>query len=208
MKKILFKLLCLPLLFGCGNQQSQVTEDTVVEDALLKKTQFIISDEFVLADDETLSSYLKETISELNMEEFSKDKVKLSDEVWEEVMLEWKETSSLYLRKNNFDNGENIIVKYSEIAPSESWLNKLTAELKQQEAALLQTTGMSFRLIDSEMGKYKNKHSYMLFTSIVSFEEISRYSLQCIISINNKSYQIISNTYDKLLLEDVIIDIK
>ena len=208
MKKILFTLLCLPLLFGCGNQQSQVTEDTVVEDALLKKTQFIISDEFVLADDETLSSYLKETISELNMEEFSKDKVKLSDEGWEEVMLEWKETSSLYLRKNNFDNGENIIVKYSEIAPSESWLNKLTAELKQQEAALLQTTGMSFRLIDSEMGKYKNKHSYMLFTSIVSFEEISRYSLQCIISINNKSYQIISNTYDKLLLEDVIIDIK
>jgi len=208
MKKLLFILIYFPLFYGCGNQQSQVSEDTFVETTPLKETQFIISDEFVLADDKTLSSYLKETISELNIEEFSKDKVKLSDEGWEKVMLEWKETSSLYLRKNSFDNGENIVVKYSEIEPSESWLNKITAELKKQEAAFSQTAGVSFKWIDSRMGKYKNNHSYMLFTSILSYEGISRNGLQCIILVNNKSYQIYINTYDRVSLEDVIIDIK
>ena len=208
MKKLLFILIYFPLFFGCGNQQSQVSEDTFVETTPLKETQFIISDEFVLADDKTLSSYLKETISDLNIEEFSKDKVKLSDEGWEKVMLEWKETSSLYLRKNSFDNGENIVVKYSEIEPSESWLNKITAELKKQEAAFSKTAGVSFKWIDSRMGKYKNNHSYMLFTSILSYEGISRNGLQCIILVNNKSYQIYINTYDRVSLEDVIIDIK
>ena len=123
-------------------------------------------------------------------------------------MLEWKETTSLYLRKGSPDNCENIVVKYSEVAPSEFWLNKITAELKQQEAALSQTTGMSFRLIDSEMGKYKNNHSYMLLTSIVSYQGISRYGLQCIISVNNRSYQIYINTYNRMSLDDAVIDIK
>ena len=67
---------------------------------------------------------------------------------------------------------------------------------------------MSFRLIDSEMGKYKNNHSYMLFTSIVSYQGISRYGLQCIISVNNRSYQIYINTYNRMSLDDAVIDIK
>ena len=208
MKKLLLILIYFPLFFGCGNQQSQVSEDAFVEDTPLEETQFFVSDDFELADERTLSLYLRESMSENNLEEFSKDNIKISDSDFQQVMLEWKKTASLYLKKNNPKNGENIIIKYSEIAPSEFWLNKLESEMKQQEAAFSQTIGMDFKVIDSGMNKYKNNYTYMYHTSKLSYEGMSRYSLQCIISVNNKSYQIFINTYDRLSLDDVIINIK
>ena len=206
MKKLLLILVWLPLLFACGNQSSKENQENI--ETHLRDAEFVISDEFSIADDETFTSYLKETLSELNIEEFSKNNVELSDEGWKEVMLEWKEITKLYLRKNAPDNGENIIIKYSEVAPSEFWLNKLKSEMKQQESAFSQTIGMDFVVLDSGMNKYKNSYTYIYLTSKISYEGMSRYALQCIISVNNKSYQIFINTYERLSLDDVIINIK
>ena len=69
MKKLLLILLCLPLFFGCGNQESQVTEDDAVEDAAIKETKFIISDDFILADNETYINAFMESASLMNLSE-------------------------------------------------------------------------------------------------------------------------------------------
>lgn len=206
MKRILFSIIYTSLFLGCSSQSTKENQDKINNP--LKDAEFIISDKFIIADDETFSAYLKETLSELNIEDFSKNSVGLSDESWQKVMMEWKETTKLYLRKNATDNGENIVIKYSEVGPSEFWLNKLTTDMKKQESAFSKTTGMNFEMIDSGMKKYKNRYSYIYFISKISFEGMSRYGLQCIISVNNKSYQVIINTYEKLLFEDVVTNIK
>jgi len=206
MKRILFSIIYTSLFLGCSSQSTKENKDKINNP--LKDAEFIISDKFVIADDETFSAYLKETLSELNIEDFSKNSVGLSDESWQKVMMEWKETTKLYLRKNATDNGENIVIKYSEVGPSEFWLNKLTTDMKKQESAFSKTTGMNFEMIDSGMKKYKNRYSYIYFISKISYEGMSRYGLQCIISVNNKSYQVIINTYEKLLFEDVVTNIK
>ena len=210
MKKLLLLLIYFPLFFGCGNQQSQVSEDVFTEDTPFEEAQFIISDEFVLADDVILQQFLEENISELDVEKFVKKDggLELSDESWQYLMIEWKNTSSLYLRKNSDDYSENIVVKHSEVAPTEYWLNFLVEGILKEADNIADHLGISFEMIDSGMEKYDNTHPYIFIRTRLSYDGMSRYGLQCIISVNGRYYQIYINTFNRLSLEDVLLNIK
>jgi hypothetical protein len=112
MKKILFKLLCLPLLFGCGNQQSQVIEDTVVDDAPVKEIKFIISDDFILADNETYINAYKESTSLLNLPEQKRI----------DLINRNREMIEMYVKKGAEDIEENMMIQKTESNPSKQEL--------------------------------------------------------------------------------------
>ncbi len=197
MKKILLILLCLPLLFGCGNQQSQVTEDTVVEDATVKEIKFIISDDFILADNETYINAFMESVSLLN----------LSEQKRIDLINRNRKMIEMYTKRGAEDIDENMIIKKTESNPSKQKLEQLAKMIQKKDGYIDELSQVGITLIRSGSKKYKNKYTYFEVLSRADESLGKRYNATYFIEINTNSYQIVLNTYNQLEIDDVIIDI-
>jgi hypothetical protein len=197
MKKLLLILLCLPLLFGCGNQQSQVTEDTVVEAAPLKETQFIISNDFILADNETYINAFMESASLMN----------LSEQERIDLINRNREMIEMYTKRGAEDIGENMMIKKTESNPSKQELEQFAKMIQKKDGYVDEVSPVEITLIKSGSKKYKNKYTYFEVLSRADESWGSRYNATYFIEINTNSYQIFLNTYNQLEIDDVIMDI-
>jgi len=197
MKKLLLILLCLPMFFGCSNQQSQVTEDTVVEDAPLKETKFIISDDFILADNETYINAFMESASLLN----------LSEQERIDLINRNREMIEMYTKRGAEDIGENMMIKKTESNPSKEELEQFAKMIQNKDGYVDEVSPVEITLIRSGSKKYKNKYTYFEVISMADESWGVRYNATYFIEINTNSYQIFLNTYNQLEIDDVIIDI-
>ena len=197
MKKILFKLLCLPLLFGCGNQRSQAIDDTVVEDAPIKEIKFIISDDFILADNETFINAYMESTSLLNLPEQKRI----------DLINRNKEMIEMYVKKGAEDIEENMMIEKTESNPSKQELEQFAKMIQKKEGYVDEVSPVEITLIRSGSKKYKNKYTYFEVISSADFPEWKRYNATYFFEINTNSYQIFLNTLNQLEIDDVIMDI-
>lgn len=195
MKKLLL-LLCAPLLLSCGENEKELEKDltedilnfTVSEGNSEKKTSaqkgFILSEEFIKADDELFLSLLIDAQSLVNM----------SDSERSENLIRWKENTQIYVKDDNVE--ENIVINKSNApGPTQSVLDFF------KEQVLIECT-----LINSGFGKYQDKFEYIFIEKKCNFGEF-RYSIQYVIAVNNENYHIVINTKEGLEINDVFTEI-
>lgn len=223
MKKLLLLLLCIPLLFyiiskintyneGASARESARIEQNIKEneswlDSLNKtidkrkndnpttEPKFVIAKDFVEASDSLLREYLFDAVLSFN----------ISTEERLSVMNDWREKTKLYINRNN--NDENFVIKEEKgIVPDQEFLDMLISFYKKESKDML-GDNQSSDLIDSGIGKFKDRFNYVYLTFIFSNEYSKRFNSNYYISINNKPYHIIVNTFNNSSLEDILLDI-
>lgn len=158
------------------------------------KQDFVISDSFIEADDETFLSLLIDAQSLVN----------LTPQEREENLIRWKKNTRIFVNKNDF--AENIVVNKSELQPNQSTLDLFNYQLETQALQLL-NNNIELKLINSNFGMFNNKADFIFIKSMMLFDGISRYSCQYILSLNNNNYHIVINTFDGLEINDVFKEI-
>jgi hypothetical protein len=218
MKKLLLLLLCLPLLFyiinktntyneGASERESARIEQNIKEmDAFFDslgiskvsppKTEpkFVIAKDFVEASDSLLREYLFDVLLSYN----------ISTEERLSVMNDWLEKTKLYINRNNDE--ENLVIKEEKgIIIGQEFLDIQLSFVQENQDML--GDNQSDDLIDSGIGKFKDRFNYVYLTSVYSNKYSKRFNSNYFISINNTPYHIIINTFNNSSLEDILLDI-
>ena len=203
MKKIPFLLI---LIFSCNSIEKNIKKEERTE-KLLKldndssiisshdlKQDFIISESFVEADNETFLSLLIDAQSLVN----------LTSQEKEDNLMRWKKTVKILVNKNDF--AENIVISKSELPPNQYTLDLFNSQLDSQASQLL-NSNIEMKLIESGFGKFNNLLDYIFIKSKMVFDGVSRYSCQYIITLNNNNYHIVINTFDGYVINDIFKEI-
>ena len=203
MKKIPFLLI---LIFSCNSIEENKKQDEREEKLSMidnessiisfqsSKKDFVVSESYIEADDETFLSLLIDAQSLVN----------LTPKEREDNLIRWKKTAKILVNKNDF--AENVVISKSELPPNQYTLDLFNYQLESQASQLLKSN-IEFKLIESNFGKYNNLLDYIFIKSKMVIDGMSRYSCQYIITLNNNNYHIIINTFDGLEINDVFKEI-
>ena len=208
MKKIPFLLI---LIFSCNSIEenkkqeeraeklneeklSMLDNDSSIISFQRSKKDFVISESYIEADDETFLSLLIDAQSLVN----------LTPKEREDNLIRWKKSVKILVNKNDF--AENIVISKSELPPNQYTLDLFNYQLESQASQLLKSN-IEFKLIESNFGKFNNLLDYIFIKSKMVIDGVSRYSCQYIVTLNNNNYHIVINTFDGLEINDVFKEI-
>ena len=121
--------------------------------------------------------------------------------------------SRSFVKKNNNDINEYVIIDISSQKPNLRYLDSLklnfeyqTSQIKSKiELGKLFENNSFFKLLDSGKGLYKDKYEYIFLKTFQKVNDKERFFFQYLIDINNYYWHIVINTKDGLELDDVII---
>jgi hypothetical protein len=198
MKKLLIILLCFSVIFiGCVNpppnkSEDMFSNDTDITNKASSQKDFMLSEGFIKADDETFLSILIDAQGLVN----------LSAQERSENLIRWKKNTEIYIKENSNNYEENIIINKSPLTPSQNILDMFKEQIENQSNQLL-ANGIEFKLTNSGFGKFHDMFEYIFFKSKLNIDGLHRYSCQYIISVNNQGYHIVVNTVEGLGIDDV-----
>ncbi len=207
-KLLLLSLTILSFFIGDGLTHPNKSEDISFNDAditikALPQKGFILSEEFIKADKETMLSFFAE----------SQEYIKLSAQEKSEYLTEYKKNTELYFKeKSNFE--ENIIINKAPFFQSfissnsiQNFLDIMTQQIESKVPDLILAEYEEFKLLRSGLGKYRDRFEYVYINSKANFNGIERFSSSYFISVNNQGYHIVINTFEGLGIYDVFTDI-
>ena len=180
MKKLLLLLLIAPVLL---NGQLKFADE------------FLISNDFVEVNQKTYIELLSDAVSYTNT----------SDNRKNEIFNEMRNNHKLFKRRGTEEFEENIIIGRSKLSPSWDMLDYLNANFEKLGAEALPSE-TTLEMIDSGISTLYG-FNYVFINTLFNLPAFERFSTTCIISVNNKNYKIIINSFDNLSLSDVIIKI-
>jgi hypothetical protein len=209
MKKLLLILLCFSLFFiGVGLTHPNKSEDMSSSDAditikVSSQKEFILSEEFIKADDETMLSLLAEAQGLIN----------LSTKEKSEYLIQYKKTTEVYIKENT-PIDESVIINKDPITHSyitkhglQNFLGIITQLVESKVADQILAEGMELKLLRSGLGKYRDRFEYVYISTKFNFKGIERFSSDYYISVNNQIYHIIINSFEGLGIYDVFTEI-
>lgn len=207
-KLLLLSLTILSFFIGDGLTYPNKSEDMSFNDAditikALSQKGFILSEEFIKADDETMLSFFAE----------SQEYINLSAQEKSEYLIGYKKNTELYFKeKSNFE--ENIIINKSPFFQSfissnsiQNFLDIFTQQIENKVNDQILAEDNEIKLLRSGLGKYRDRFEYVYVNTKSNFNGIEKFSTTYFISVNNQGYHIVINTFEGLGIYDVFTEI-
>ena len=186
-KLLLLSLTILSFFIGDGLTYPNKSEDMSFNDAditikALSQKGFILSEEFIKADDETMLSFFAE----------SQEYINLSAQEKSEYLIGYKKNTELYFKeKSNFE--ENIIINKSPFFQSfissnsiQNFLDIFTQQIENKVNDQILAEDNEIKLLRSGLGKYRDRFEYVYINTKSNFNGIERFSTNYFISVNNQ----------------------
>jgi hypothetical protein len=207
-KLLLLSLTILSFFIGDGLTYPNKSEDMSFNDAditikALSQKGFILSEEFIKADDETMLSLLAEAQGLINLSAKEKS----------DYLIQYKKTTEVYIKENT-PIDESVIINKDPTTHSyitkhglPNFLDIITQLVESQVADQILAEGMELKLLRSGLGKYRDRFEYVYINTKFNFKGIETFSSDYYISVNNQIYHIKINSFEGLGIYDVFTEI-